>query len=101
MRIILITPGAGKMYCGACVRDNALAGGLRRLGHAVTMVPLYLPLTLDEADQTLGTPIFFGGINVFLDQHSALYRKSPDWLHKMLAAPGLLQLASGAAGKTR
>jgi len=96
-----MTPGAGKMYCGACLRDNALAAALRQMGHAVVMVPLYLPLTLDEDDQTAGTPIFFSGINVFLDQQSALFRKSPQWLHRLLASPSLLRLASAAAGKTR
>ena len=37
------------MYCGGCLRDNALVAALRKLGHQVLMVPLYLPLTLDEA----------------------------------------------------
>ena len=101
LRIVQMTPGAGKMYCGACVRDNALVLALRRLGHAVVMAPLYLPLTLDEEDQSAGAPIFFSGINVFLDQQSALFRNSPHWLHRLLASPSLLRLASGAAGKTQ
>jgi hypothetical protein len=54
-----------------------------------------------RTDQTAGTPIFFGGINVFLEQQSALFRKSPGWLHRLLASPSLLKLAAGAAGKTR
>src|ERR1700742_183913 len=89
------------MYCGACVRDNALVAALRRLGHDAVMVPLYLPLTLDEADQSAGLPIFFGGINVYLEQQSAVFRKLPGWLHNLLASPKLLNLAAGAAGKTR
>jgi glycosyltransferase involved in cell wall biosynthesis len=101
LRIVQLTPGAGKMYCGACLRDNALVSALRRIGHAVVMAPMYLPLTLDEDDQSVGTPIFFSGINVFLDQQSALFRKSPDWLHRLMASPALLKLAAGAAGKTR
>jgi len=101
LRMVQLTPGAGKMYCGACLRDNALVTALRRQGHSVVMAPMYLPLTLDEDAQTDGTPIFFGGINVFLEQHSAFFRKSPDWLHRLLASPSLLKLASGAAGKTR
>ena len=67
MNIVQITPGAGAMYCGNCFRDNALVAELRRMGHEVTMVPLYLPLTLDEEDQSAHTPIFFGGINAQLD----------------------------------
>ena len=101
MRIVQLTPGAGKMFCGACLRDNALVSALRRLGHSVVMAPMYLPLTLDEEDQTGGTPIFFSGINVYLDQQSALFRKSPGWLRRLMGSPFLLNLAAGQAGKTR
>jgi glycosyltransferase involved in cell wall biosynthesis len=101
LRMVQLTPGAGKMFCGACLRDNALVSALRRQGHSVVMAPMYLPLTLEEDDQTSATPIFFGGINVFLDQQSALFRHAPGWLHRLLASPSLLQLAAGAAGKTR
>ena len=90
MNLVQITPGAGAMYCGNCFRDNALVAELRRMGHDVTMVPLYLPLTLDEEDQSADTPIFFGGINVFLEQKSALFRKAPDWLRHLLASRKLL-----------
>jgi hypothetical protein len=62
------------MYCGLCIRDNALVKILRQMGHQVIMVPLYLPFTLDEADQSEGTPIFFSGINVYLEQKSALFQ---------------------------
>jgi glycosyltransferase involved in cell wall biosynthesis len=62
---------------------------------------LYLPLTLDEQDQSRGTPIFFSGINVYLDQKSALFRKAPGWLRDLLSSPKLLQWASGRAAKTR
>jgi len=56
---------------------------------------------LDYAVQSNGAPIFFSGINVYLEQQSAFFRKSPDWLHRLLAAPSLLRMASGAATKTR
>jgi glycosyltransferase involved in cell wall biosynthesis len=101
LRIVQLTPGAGKMFCGACLRDNALVTALRQQGHSVVMAPMYLPLTLDEDDQTEGVPIFFSGINVFLEQQSEFFRKSPGWLHDLLASPSLLKLAAGAAGKTR
>jgi glycosyltransferase involved in cell wall biosynthesis len=101
MNIVQITPGAGKMYCGNCFRDNALVASLRKLGHSVTMVPLYLPMTLDEVSQHGTTPIFFSGINVYLGQKSELYRKAPRWLHNVLASPKLLEIAAVQAGKTR
>lgn len=101
VNIVQITPGAGGMYCGNCFRDNALVAAWRRAGHEAIMVPLYLPLTLDEADQSAGQPIFFGGVNVFLDQKSALYRKAPAWLRHWLDSPALLRWAAGRAAATR
>ncbi len=101
MNIVQITPGAGAMYCGNCFRDNALVAELRRLGHDVTMVPLYLPLTLDEEDQSANTPIFFGGISVYLEQKSALFRHSPHWLRRLLASRKLLAKVAGRAASTR
>jgi glycosyltransferase involved in cell wall biosynthesis len=89
------------MYCGGCLRDNALVAALRKLGHQVTMVPLYLPLTLDEADQSAGTPIFFGGINVYLGQKSALFRGAPGWLRDLLSSRPVLNWAAGKTAKTR
>jgi hypothetical protein len=52
MNIVQLTPGAGKMYCGNCFRDNALVKELRRMGHDTLMMPLYLPLTLEDEDAT-------------------------------------------------
>ena len=101
MNLIQITPGAGGMYCGNCFRDNALVAALRRCGHDVLMVPLYLPMTLDEENQSAGVPTFFGGINVYLQQQSAFFRRAPKWLHALLDSPALLKLAAGRAAKTR
>jgi glycosyltransferase involved in cell wall biosynthesis len=101
MNIVQITPGAGGMYCGNCFRDNALVSALRKQGHQTLMVPLYLPMTLDEEDQSQGTPIFFGGVNVYLEQKSALFRRMPHWLHHLLASPKILKWAAGKAAKTR
>src|SRR6058998_2358322 len=101
MNIIQLTPGAGAMFCGNCFRDNALVAALRKLGHSVTMVPLYLPLTLDEEDQSASTPIFFSGINVYLEQKSKLFRQAPRWIHELFASRPLLGWAAGKAAKTR
>lgn len=101
LNIVQITPGAGGMYCGGCFRDNALVAALRRQGHQTLMVPLYLPLTLDEPDQSAGVPTFFGGISVYLEQQSAFFRHAPRWVHRLLSHPVLLKWASGRAAKTR
>jgi glycosyltransferase involved in cell wall biosynthesis len=101
MHLVQITPGTGGMYCGNCLRDNALVAEWRRLGHDTLMVPLYLPLTLDETSQATGMPVFFGGINVYLQQISPLFRKLPSWLSRWLDSPTLLRWAAGRAAKTR
>jgi glycosyltransferase involved in cell wall biosynthesis len=101
MNLVQITAGAGGMFCGICFRDNAVVAALRKMGHDVLMVPLYLPLTLDEEDQSAGVPIFFSGINVYLEQKSALFRHAPNWLHQMLTARGLLSWVGTKAAKTQ
>ena len=78
MRIVHITAGAAAMYCGSCLRDNALAAELLSRGHDVTLVPIYTP-TLTDEDNVSQDRVFFGGISVYLEQHSALFRHTP-WL---------------------
>ncbi len=89
------------MYCGNCIRDNALVTEFRRMGHDALMIPLYLPLTLDETDQSEGTPIFFGGLNVYLSQKFRLFRKAPKWLRNILNANIIIRSIGKIAGKTR
>ena len=101
MNIVQLTPGAGGMFCGNCFHDNTLVAALRHLGHDATMLPLYLPINVDEADESAGNPIFFGGINVYLQQKSALFRHAPGWLHRLLNSHRLLAWAAGRAAKTR
>jgi glycosyltransferase involved in cell wall biosynthesis len=82
MRILYFTAGAAGMYCGSCLRDNALATELQRQGHDVMLLPLYTPTLTDEPNVSL-EKVFFGGISVYLEQHSALFRRSPRWLDKI------------------
>lgn len=101
MNLVQLTPGAGRMYCGNCLRDNALVRALRRRGHAVTMVPLYLPLTLDEGDESADTPIFFSGVNVYLDQKFGWFRRAPAWIRRWFTGRGLLRGVGRFAARTR
>ena len=78
MRILFFTAGAAGMYCGSCLRDNALAAELKAQGHDVILIPLYTPTLTDEPN--VSEPrVFFGGISVYLQQHSSIFRKTP-WL---------------------
>lgn len=101
MNIVQLTPGAGGMFCGNCFHDNTLVAALRGLGHDAVMLPLYLPIRVDEADQSAGNPIFFGGINVYLEQKSAFFRRAPAWMHRLLNARRLLEWAAGRTASTR
>ncbi|MBN1506520.1 MAG: glycosyltransferase family 4 protein [Sedimentisphaerales bacterium] len=101
MRIVQITPGSGdNFYCENCLRDIVLARTLRKLGHDVLMVPLYLPLQTVEAEPLTDTPIFFGGINVYLQQKSALFRRTPRWIDRWFDSRRLLAWVGRRAGMT-
>ena len=101
MRIVHLTPGAGDhFYCENCLRDSALLSALQRLGHEVLMVPLYLPAYGDKPIEVNKAPIFFGGINVWLQQHVKLFRHTPRWMDRLLDSPRLLKAASRQIGLT-
>lgn len=100
MRILQLTPGTGNFHCGSCLHDNALVRGLRARGHDVLMVPLYLPHVTDEPSEAAGTPVFLGGISIFLEQKFPALRRMPGWLSRALSSPALLGLAARLAGMT-
>lgn len=83
MRILHVTAGAANMYCGSCMRDNALAAELKRQGHDVVLMPVYTP-TLTDEENVSETRVFFGGISVYLQQKSPLFRYTPAFLDRLL-----------------
>ncbi|MHC4602867.1 MAG: glycosyltransferase family 4 protein [Planctomycetota bacterium] len=101
MRIVQISPGTGgSFYCENCVRDVALVRAMQKLGHDVLMVPLYLPLQIDKNDAVGNPPFFFGGINVYLQQKSLFFRKTPRWIDRLFDSPKLLGWVGRKAGMT-
>ncbi len=93
MKILYITAGAAGMYCGSCLRDNALAAEWLRQGHEVILTPLYTPTRTDEANVSQSR-VFFGGISVYLEQHWALFRRTPVILDRLWDSGAALKLAS-------
>ena len=81
------------MYCGSCLRDNALATELISRGHDVTLLPVYTPTLTDEPNVS-GDRVFFGGISVYLEQHLPFFRHSPRWLDRLWDSKLMLNLAS-------
>ena len=100
MKITYITAGAGGMYCGSCIRDNALAAALRGRGHDVTLLPLYTPTRTDEENVSQHR-VFFGGISVYLEQYVSLFRKTPWLLDRLWESPWLVRAVSGRLVQTR
>lgn len=100
MRIAYVAAGAAGMYCGTCIHDNALASALIASGEDVVLVPTYTPIRTDEEDVSLDR-VFFGGLNVYLQQKLALFRHTPRILNRLLDRPGVLNALSRMSGSTR
>ena len=84
------------LYCGSCLHDNTLAATLLQRGEDVVLVPIYTPIRTDEKDVSLPR-VFFGGINVYLQQKWSLFRHTPRWLDAVLDHPALLGRLGGRA----
>ena len=93
MRLLYLTAGAAEMYCGSCLRDNALAAALLARGHDVVLTPVYTPTTTDE--RNVSSPrVLFGGVSVYLEQHVPLFRHTPAFLDRIWDSAPVLKLAS-------
>jgi len=88
------------MYCGSCLHGNTLVRALREAGQDAVLLPVYTPLRTDAEDASVDR-IAFGGINVYLQQHSALFRHTPWFLDRLLDRPGLLRWLGKRASSTR
>ena len=87
------------MYCGSCLRDNALATELISKGHDVTLLPVYTPTRTDE-ENVSNEKVFFGGISVYLEQYVPMFRESPRWLDRLWDSKLMLKLASRSSIST-
>lgn len=93
MKILYLTGGAGRMYCGSCLRDNALATELIARGHDVLLLPVYTPTFTDEPNVSQNH-VVLGGISAYLEQYVPLFRKTPAWLDGLWDSSWMLSLAS-------
>ncbi|MGQ0763388.1 MAG: glycosyltransferase family 4 protein [Acidobacteriota bacterium] len=93
MKILYLTGGAGRMYCGSCLRDNALATELIARGHDVLLLPVYTPTHTDEPNVSQNK-VVLGGISAYLEQYVPFFRKTPAWLDAVWDSRLVLDLAS-------
>ncbi len=99
MKVVYLTAGAAGMYCGSCMHDNSVAKEAIRQGVECLLTPVYTPITTDEADQSIDR-VFFGGINVFLQQKMPWLTYLPRWLDSALNRPSLIRWLTRGAMKT-
>jgi glycosyltransferase involved in cell wall biosynthesis len=99
VRIGYVAAGAAGMYCGTCLHDNTVAAALSRRGHDVSLIPTYTPLRTDEPDVSIDQ-VFYGAINVYLQEKVPLFRKTPRFLDRLLDGPGLLNQVSRFSSST-
>ena len=100
MRITYLAAGAGGNYCGACQRDVALIRGLLARGHDARMLELYTPVRTDGPLPPRSC-VFYGGVNVYLQQRFAVFRHTPRFVDWVLDRRRVLDAASRFAVETR
>lgn len=81
------------MYCGSCLRDNAMATELIARGHDVMLLPVYTPTFTDEPNVSRDH-VVLGGISAYLEQYVPLFRRTPRWLDRLWDSKTVLSLAS-------
>jgi glycosyltransferase involved in cell wall biosynthesis len=100
LKIIHIIPGSGgSFYCGNCLRDSKYFDALRKMGHDVVKVPMYLPIFADEHDLN-EVPVFYGAVSIYLKQLIPLFQKVPAWVDNLLNSKPMLKYAASKAGST-
>src|SRR5829696_6218207 len=87
------------MYCGSCLRDNAMAGELMKRGHEVLLLPVYTPTLTDEPNVSRDH-VVLGGISAYLEQYVPLFRKTPRWLDRLWDSKTALNLATSRSIST-
>lgn len=98
-KVLYLTAGAGGMFCGSCMHDNALARALSEHGWNVNLVATYTPIRTDESDFSVDQ-VLFGGINVYLQQKIPLLRYVPAFLDRFLDSPWLIRKVTSKAMET-
>jgi glycosyltransferase involved in cell wall biosynthesis len=81
------------MYCGSCLRDNAMATELLARGHDVLLLPVYTPTFTDEPNVSRDH-VVLGGISAYLEQYVPFFRNTPGWLDRVWDSKFVLSLAS-------
>lgn len=100
MKIAYMLPGSGgSFYCGNCTRDLVFTKSLKATGHDIIMIPMYLPLNIDQCQAD--SPIFYGAVNIYLKQISPIFKRIPKWFKRILDSEKVLRFAAKQSGSTK
>ncbi|MEY4567831.1 MAG: GDP-mannose-dependent alpha-(1-6)-phosphatidylinositol monomannoside mannosyltransferase [Planctomycetota bacterium] len=99
MKVIYLTAGAAGMYCGSCMHDNSLARAMIAEGVDTLLVPTYTPIRTDEMDVSVDK-VFFGGVNIYLQQLAPWLKYTPRWLDQFLNSPKLIRWVASRGMET-
>ncbi len=81
------------------MHDNTLARALARQGVDLLLTPLYTPIRTDEENTSIDR-VFFGGINVYLQQKIPFLRAAPEFIDRFFDQPWLLRWATSRGMET-
>jgi len=99
MKITYLVPGSGgTFYCENCLRDWNFSDSLKGTDHDVTVIPMYLPLSVDHFNAD--TPIFFGAVNLYLKQISPIFKRLPKFIKRFFDSERILKIAAKRSGST-
>lgn len=59
---------------------------------------MYLPLTIDDCEAD--SPIFYGAVNIYLEQLSPIFKFLPQWVKNFLDSDKILRFAAKQSGST-
>ncbi len=93
MHIAFVTAGGAGMFCGSCMQDNAIARALMQLDCEVSLIPTYTPIRVDQENMSQ-TPVYLGGINLYLDNSLGFWKHLPRPLVSWLDHPRVIKWAT-------
>lgn len=81
------------------MHDNSLARAMINHGWDIQLIPTYTPIRTDEQDVTIDH-VYFGGINLYLQQKIPLFRHIPAMLDRIFDNPWLIKRLTAKASET-
>ncbi|MCJ8329075.1 MAG: glycosyltransferase family 4 protein [Lentisphaeria bacterium] len=81
MRIVHLCPGTGNYYNGVGIRDHTMVQALRRVGHNVKFMPIFLPVITEEKEVDT-SEIYLDFIHLYYYQKYALLKFMPEFIQR-------------------